>query len=82
MNFIYIQFFCHICHLSTSQIYMYFSKNGKQQKRGKLNLIGRLQLSSDRAKEEDNEGILQLRILRVQVSITEYHLLLSYTTLL
>jgi len=46
-----------------------FSKNGKLQKRGKVNLIGRLQLSTERSKEEDNECIVQLRILRVQVSI-------------
>jgi len=43
------------------------SKNGKVQKRGKINLIGRLQLSTEKSKEEDNEGIMQLRILRVQV---------------
>ena len=48
-------------------IYLFFSKNGKVQKRGKLNLIGRLQLSTEKSKEEDNEGIMQLRILRVQV---------------
>lgn len=34
-----------------------------------MNLIGRLQLSTERSKEEDNESIVQLRILRVQVSI-------------
>lgn len=51
-----------ICNLK------YFSKNGKLQKRGKINLIGRLQLSTERSKEEDNECIVQLRILRVQVS--------------
>lgn len=45
-----------------------FRKNGKLQKRGKMNLIGRLQLSTERSKEEDNESIVQLRILRVQVS--------------
>ena len=44
-----------------------YSKNGKLQKRGKVNLIGKLQLSTERSKEEDNEGIVQLRILRVQV---------------
>ena len=44
------------------------SKNGKLQKRGKMNLIGRLQLSTERSKEEDNDGIVQLRILRVQVA--------------
>ena len=43
------------------------SKNSKLQKRGKVNLIGRLQLSTERSKEEDNEGIIQLRVLRVQV---------------
>jgi len=45
------------------------SKNGKLQKRGKMNLIGRLQLSTERSKEEDNDGIVQLRILRVQVRV-------------
>ncbi|XP_050531623.1 cullin-5 [Daktulosphaira vitifoliae] len=44
-------------------------KNGKLQKRGKINLIGRLQLSTERSKEEDNECIVQLRILRVQEAI-------------
>ena len=44
-------------------------KNGKLQKRGKLNLIGRLQLSTEKAREEDNEGIIQLRILRTQEAI-------------
>ncbi|XP_023246522.1 cullin-5 isoform X2 [Copidosoma floridanum] len=44
-------------------------KNGKLQKRGKINLIGRLQLSTERSKEEDNQSIVQLRILRVQEAI-------------
>nr|CAD7256069.1 unnamed protein product [Timema shepardi] len=44
-------------------------KNGKLQKRGKINLVGRLQLSTERSKEEDNESIVQLRILRVQEAI-------------
>jgi len=39
------------------------------QKRGKINLIGRLQLSTERSREEDNQSIVQLRILRVQVRI-------------
>lgn len=43
-------------------------KNNKPQKRGKVNLIGRLQLSTEKSKEEDNESIVQLRILRTQVS--------------
>lgn len=42
-------------------------KFGKAQKRGKTNLIGRLQLTTEKSREEDNEGIMQLRILRVQV---------------
>lgn len=46
-------------------------KNGKPQKRGKINLIGRLQLSTERSKEEDNEGIVQLRILRTQEAIVK-----------
>ncbi|XP_069124836.1 cullin-5-like [Argopecten irradians] len=46
-------------------------KNGKVQKRGKINLIGRLQLSTEKTKEEDNEGIMQLRILRVQEAIVK-----------
>ncbi|KAF2344453.1 Cullin N-terminal, partial [Trinorchestia longiramus] len=41
-------------------------KNGKTQKRGKVNLIGRLQLSTEKTRELDNEGIVQLRILRTQ----------------
>ncbi|KAL5010455.1 hypothetical protein ScPMuIL_012760 [Solemya velum] len=46
-------------------------KNGKLQKRGKINLVGRLQLSTEKSKEEDNEGIMQLRILRVQEAIVK-----------
>lgn len=46
-------------------------KNGKPQKRGKINLIGRLQLSTERSKEEDNESIVQLRILRTQEAIVK-----------
>uniref|UniRef100_A0A665TQP4 Cullin 5 n=2 Tax=Echeneis naucrates TaxID=173247 RepID=A0A665TQP4_ECHNA len=41
-------------------------KNSKVQKRGKINLIGRLQLTTERMREEENEGIVQLRILRTQ----------------
>lgn len=44
-------------------------KNGKLQKRGKMNLIGRLQLSTEKARKEENEGIIQLRILRTQEAI-------------
>ncbi|KAK3740407.1 hypothetical protein QZH41_009466, partial [Actinostola sp. cb2023] len=41
-------------------------KNGKIQKRGKVNLIGRLQLSTEKTKLEENEGIVALRVLRIQ----------------
>lgn len=44
-----------------------YRKNSKVQKRGKINLIGRLQLTTERMREEENEGIVQLRILRTQV---------------
>lgn len=44
-------------------------KNGKVQKRGKINLIGRLQLSTERSQQEDNQSIVQLRILRTQEAI-------------
>lgn len=44
-------------------------KNGKQQRRGKMNLIGRLQLSTERSQQEDNQSIVQLRILRTQEAI-------------
>ncbi|GFQ74146.1 cullin-5 [Trichonephila clavata] len=46
-------------------------KNNKAQKRGKLNLVGRLQLSTEKSKEEDNESIVQLRILRTQEAIVK-----------
>lgn len=46
---------------------IFLSKNSKVQKRGKINLIGRLQLTTERMREEENEGIVQLRILRTQV---------------
>ncbi|KAG1649294.1 Cullin-5 [Nymphon striatum] len=46
-------------------------KNNKLQKRGKLNLIGRLQLSTDKSKEEENASIVQLRVLRIQEAIIQ-----------
>lgn len=46
-------------------------KNGKPQRRGRLNLIGRLQLSTEKSVEEDNEKIVQLRILRTQEAIVK-----------
>ncbi len=47
------------------------SKNGKLQKRGKVNLIGRLQLATEKCRDEDNESIVQLRILRTQEAIVK-----------
>ncbi|CAG9861178.1 unnamed protein product [Phyllotreta striolata] len=44
-------------------------KNGKLQKRGKVNLVGRLQLSTERSQVEDNQSIVHLRILRTQEAI-------------
>lgn len=44
-------------------------KNGKMQRRGKVNLIGRLQLSTERSQQEDNKSIVELRILRTQEAI-------------
>ena len=44
-------------------------KNGKVQRRGRINLIGRLQLSTEKSREEENQGIMQLRILRTQEAI-------------
>lgn len=44
-------------------------KNGKVQRRGKLSMIGRLQLSTERSQIEDNHSIVQLRILRTQEAI-------------
>jgi cullin-5 len=46
-------------------------KAGKVQKRGKINLIGRLQLTTDKTREEDNSDILTLRILRTQEAIVK-----------
>ncbi|KFM65638.1 Cullin-5, partial [Stegodyphus mimosarum] len=44
-------------------------KNSKPQKRGKVNLIGRLQLSTERSEQEENERIVLLRTLRTQEAI-------------
>lgn len=56
-------FHCYYC----LNVDIFLSKNSKVQKRGKINLIGRLQLTTERMREEENEGIVQLRILRTQV---------------
>lgn len=42
-------------------------RNNKAQYRGKLNLIGRLQLSTDKNREEENKEILFLRAERTKV---------------
>ena len=55
-----------------------FSKNSKVQKRGKVNLIGRLQLSTEKAKQEENDGIVALRILRIQVLNVKHRLIARY----
>lgn len=36
-----------------------------------MNLIGRLQLATEKCREEDNESIVQLRILRTQEAIVK-----------
>ena len=36
-----------------------------------MNLIGRLQLSTEKSREEDNESIVQLRVLRTQEAIVK-----------
>lgn len=55
-------------------------KNGKTQKRGKVNLIGRLQLSTERSQQEDNHSIVQLRILRTQEAIIKIMKMRKYLT--
>lgn len=50
------------------------------QKRGKINLIGRLQLSTERSREEDNQSIVQLRILRVQVTYIFLNEIMQHVT--
>uniref|UniRef100_T1IRX8 Cullin-5 n=1 Tax=Strigamia maritima TaxID=126957 RepID=T1IRX8_STRMM len=44
-------------------------RNGKVQKRGKVNLIGRLQLSTEKSQQVDNEAIVRLREFRIQEAI-------------
>ncbi|CAD6195381.1 unnamed protein product [Caenorhabditis auriculariae] len=47
------------------------SKNGKAQLRGKVNLIGRLQLSLEPNAEKEHESIVALREYRVQEAIVK-----------
>lgn len=46
-------------------------QNGKGQSRGRINLIGRLQLSSETNVQEEHDDIIALRILRVQEAIVK-----------
>ncbi|KAH7699747.1 Cullin, partial [Aphelenchoides avenae] len=46
-------------------------KNDKPQPRGKLNLIGRLQMNPEPSANEEHEDIIRLREFRVQEAITE-----------
>ena len=48
---------------------MFYRKNGKILKRGRVNLIGRLQLQTDKSREEETESILKLRTLRTQEAV-------------
>ncbi|KAI2656172.1 Cullin-5 [Labeo rohita] len=50
-------------------------KNAKVQKRGKINLIGRLQLTTERMREEENEGIEAIiQIMKMRKKITNAQL--------
>jgi len=57
--------------LTTFQVNHDFAvlKNGKPQRRGRVSLVGRLQLSTERARDEENAGIVQLRVFRTQEAI-------------
>nr|CRZ24456.1 BMA-CUL-5 [Brugia malayi] len=46
-------------------------KNGREQNRGRINLIGRLQLSMKTNVQEEHDDIIALRILRVQEAIVK-----------
>ena len=56
------------CVVSIKKIDVLCRKGGNLVKRGRVNLIGRLQLATEKSREEDNDGITQLRIFRTQVS--------------
>ena len=60
-------FQCKVTHINCQDFALV--KNNKVQRRGRINLIGRLQLSTEKTREEENQGILQLRILRTQEAI-------------
>lgn len=44
-------------------------KSGRPMPRGKVSLIGRLQLNVERARDEEKDNIIQLRVLRTQEAI-------------
>ncbi|MFH4983112.1 hypothetical protein AB6A40_009821 [Gnathostoma spinigerum] len=46
-------------------------KNGKDQSRGRLNLIGRLQLSTEPNHQAEHDDIIALRVLRVQEAVVK-----------
>ena len=46
-------------------------KGGKLQKRGKMSLIGKLQLNSEANKKEDEDAIVELRKFRIQEAIVK-----------
>lgn len=54
-----------VCHLEFNFLFEYFFLSIFEQ----INLIGRLQLSTERSQQEDNQSIVQLRILRTQEAI-------------
>lgn len=54
-----------------NQQFCIVTKGNRVLQKGKVNLIGRLQLSTEKSKNEDNEGIVRLRELRVQEAIVK-----------
>uniref|UniRef100_F1KWA6 Cullin-5 n=1 Tax=Ascaris suum TaxID=6253 RepID=F1KWA6_ASCSU len=46
-------------------------KNGKEQSRGRVNLIGRLQLSTEPSDQAEHDDIVALRVFRVQEAIVK-----------
>lgn len=46
-------------------------QNGKEQSRGRVNLIGRLQLSTEPSDQAEHDDIVALRVFRVQEAIVK-----------
>ena len=67
VQYYFMVMLCILVIIYRTLLFPHFSKGGKLQKRGKINLIGRLQLTTEKTKEEDNESIVALRVLRTQV---------------